>query len=421
MANASMLLGVLSPYQGKKDLLTNNQSTGDIIEAILNAHQKYKGEYKKIAKFFDKRNGIETAKSVFDFLKENVNYVIEPSDFQSVKSPTAIIRDGFCDCKCYALFIGGICDALGIPFTYRFSSYRESDKTPQHIFVVIYPNTKSEKWVDPVLSYFDQKKMYKYKIDKSPMALYSISGIGKATAQQKAALKAAKAAKKSAKGKEAKKAAKAEVKAARKAAGRTAGQVLKKGVKLVAKVAASPARNAFLLLVKVNFANLAVKLSKAWEKNPSKLENFWQGIGGNIAALKKQWEIGKGKKRIFGYDSWDQEDTIGAAPVAAAVTAAAPIVAKVVSLLKDIGIEPEELVQIGKDAINAKVQQLVKEKLIPQAEEVATDEAIAENLDQKIDQFETASDSTTATEKPKWIIPALIGGAALVYFATRKK
>lgn len=417
MANAGMLLGVLSPYQGRKDLLTRNQSTGDIIEAILNAHQKYKGEYKKIAKFFDKKNGTETARSIFDFLKENVSYVIEPSDFQSVKSPSAIIRDGFCDCKCYALFIGGICDALGIPFTYRFSSYKETDRSPQHIFVVIYPNTKNEKWVDPVLSYFDQKKQYKYKIDKSPMALYSISGIGKATAQQKADLKAAKAVKKAAKGKVAKKAAKVELKAARKAAGRTAGQVLKKGVKIVAKVAASPARNAFLLLVKVNFANLAVKLSKAWEKNPSKLKNFWEGIGGNMEALKKQFEIGKGKKRIFGYNQWDQENSIGAAPVAAAVTAAAPIVAKITQLLKDIGVDPDELVQIGKDAINAKVQELVKNKLIPEAESVAEDSAIAENLDQKIDEFQ----NTTTTEKPKWIIPAVIGGAALIYFATRKK
>lgn len=419
MANAGILLGVLSPYQGRKDLITKNQSTGDIIEAILSAHQKYKGEYKKIAKFFDKKDGQETAKSVFNFLKDNVNYVIEPSDFQSVKSPAAIIRDGFCDCKCYALFIGGICDALGIPFTYRFSSYKSDETTPQHIFVVIYPNTKKETWVDPVLSSFNQRKQYKYKIDKSPMALYSISGIG-ATKAQKQALKQAKAVKKAAKGKAAKKAAKVEVKAARKAAGRTAGQVLKKGVKFVAKVAAAPARNAFLLLVKVNFANLAVKLSTAWNKDASKLTNFWQGIGGNINSLKKAFETGKGKKRIFGVDDWYQDNTIGVAPVAAAVTAAAPIIAAVKKFLEDVGIDPEELVQVGKDALNAKVQELVKEKLTPAAEENAVDSAIAENVDQKIDQYQSGN-TQTQTGTPKWIIPALIGGAAIVYFTTRKK
>jgi hypothetical protein len=411
MVSAGSLLGVLSPYQGNRVLIAKNQSTGDIIEAILSAHKQYKSEYKKIAKHFYKGNVQDTAKSIFNFLKENVNYVIEPSDFQSVKSPTSIIRDGFCDCKCYALFIGGICDALSIPFTYRFSSYKSSDKTPQHIFVVIYPNTKNEIWIDPVLSSFNERKQYKYKIDKSPMALYSISGIGKATAQQKATLKKAKQAKKSAKGKEAKTAAKAELKAARKEAGRTAGQVLKKGVKMVAKVAAAPARNAFLLLVKVNFTNLAVKLSKAWEKQPAKLKNFWEGIGGNMEALKKQFEQGKGKKRIFG--------TIGivdpASQTAVAATAAAPIIVKVAKILKDIGIDPEELVQIGKDAVNQKVQELVKEKLTPKAESNAEDAAVAESFDQ---QMETTS-STTGT--PKWIVPAVIGGAAIIYFATKKK
>lgn len=412
MASAGTLLGILSPYQGNRVLIAKNQSTGDIIEAILSAHKQYQSEYKKIAKHFNKGNGIDTARSVFDFLKENVDYVIEPSDFQSVKSPTAIIRDGFCDCKCYALFIGGICDALGIPFTYRFSSYKSTDKTPQHIFVVIYPDTKKETWVDPVLSSFNQRKQYKYKIDKSPMALYSISGIGKATAQQKSALKAAKTAKKAVKGKEAKSAAKAELKEARKAAGRTAGQVLKKGVKMVAKVAASPARNSFLLLVKVNFANLAVKLSKAWEKQPAKLKNFWEGIGGNMEALKKQFEIGKSKKRIFGYG---EGAYIGVAPAVAATTAA-PILAKVAQVLKDIGIDPEELVQIGKDAVNTKVQQLVKNVLTPKAESIAEDAAIAENFDKQVEDK-----NTSMTAKPKWIIPAVIGGAAIIYFATKKK
>jgi hypothetical protein len=411
MASAANLLGVLSPYQGNRLLIAANQSTGDIIEAILSAHQKYKPEYKKISKHFNKGNAKETGKAIFDFLKDNVNYVIEPSDFQSVKSPTAIIRDGFCDCKCYALFIGGICDALGIPFTYRFSSYKSSDKTPQHIFVVIYPNTQKETWIDPVLSSFNQRKQYKYKIDKSPMALYSISGIGKATAQQKSALKAAKAAKKSAKGKEAKTAAKAELKEARKAAGRTAGQVLKKGVKMVAKVAASPARNSFLLLVKVNFANLAVKLDKAWQKQPAKLKNFWEGIGGNMEALKKQFDIGKSKKRIFGYSDGSY---IGVAPAAAAVTAA-PIIAKIVKVLEDIGIDPDELLQIGKDAVNKKVQQLVQDKLTPKAESAAEDAAVAESFDQQVEE------TSNSTAIPKWVIPAVIGGAAIIYFAKKKK
>jgi hypothetical protein len=75
-----------------------------------------------------------------------------------------------------------------------------------------------------------------------------------------------------------------------------AGATLKKGVKLVAKVAASPARNAFLLLVDINFIGLANKLSAAYKKKASGLTNLWQGLGGNIASLKKAWEKGEKKK-----------------------------------------------------------------------------------------------------------------------------
>ena len=305
---------------------------------------------------------------------------------------------------------------LGIPFNYRFASYKIFNKEPQHVFVVVNPGTNNEIWIDPVLKEFNYKKPYSHAIDKKPMALYSISGIGKATKDQKAALKAAKKAKKAAPTKQAKKAAKVELKAARKAAGRTAGQVLKKGVKAVLKVAASPVRNAFLALVALNFGGLGTKLNKAWQKAPSKLQNFWEGAGGKIDALKKAWEKGSKKKRIFG------NDMIGAAPAAAA-TAAAPLLVKVASLLKSIGIEPEELVQLGKDAVNAKAQELAKKVLMPKAQDEA------ENIDTAEQVFEEETVTTTAAptfEKPAATgtmnyLPLIIGGAAVLYFVTRKK
>lgn len=407
------ILGRLNPYQAQERLIVEDQSTGDIISAITNSHEKYKPEYKKIALFFKGSNPKQTGKKLFDFLKNNVRYVIEPGDRQTVKSPAAILAQGHGDCKHYSLFSGGVLQQLGIPFAYRFASYKTFDPQPGHVFVVINPGTSNEIWIDPVLSTFDYKKPYTYAKDKK-MALYTVSGIG-ATAAQKAALKQAKAAKKAAKGKEAKKAAKVEVKAARKAAGRTAGQVLKKGSKVVLKVAASPMRNAFLLLVKLNFANLGVKLKNAWDKAPSKLQNFWESAGGKIEALKKAWEKGSTKKRIFG------DDTIGALPAAAAAApaAAAPLLVKIAELLKGIGIDPAELVEIGKDAINQKAQELAKKVLQPAAAKEAAQVEVADQLEQE---------TTTATPAPMFkaatgtsMLPLILGGAAVLYFVTRKR
>ena len=417
--DAAILMGILSPYQNRREMLTAEQSTGDIIDAILDAHRRHAQDYSKISSFFNAGSKKETARKIYNFLKKNVRYVIEPGSKQTVKSPAAILATGYGDCKHYSLFAGGILQNLGIPFAYRFASYKLFDKQPQHVFVVVNPGTEKEIWIDPVVGEFNYKKPYSYAIDKK-MALYSISGIG-ATAQQKADLKAAKAARKAAPTKAARKAAVTEVRAARKAAERTTGQVLKKGAKVVLKVAAAPVRNAFLLLVSLNFAGLGNKLSAAWDKAPSKLQNFWESAGGQINALKKAWEKGSTKKRIFGME---QIGVAPAAPAAAAVTAA-PLLVKVADFLKQIGIDPAELVQVGVDAVNKKAQELAKKVLEPKAATDASDIDIADQVFEQPADMEPISDmapatTTTTTKKPNFL-PLILGGAAVLYFVTRKK
>lgn len=405
--DATTIMGRLEPFKNKQTMLVAEQSTGDIIEAITEAHKMHAPDYSQISSFFKAPTKRETAKRIFNFLKKNVKYVIEPGNRQTVKSPAAILATGHGDCKHYSLFAGGVLQNLGIPFAYRFSSYRMFDKQPQHVFVVVNPGTNDEIWIDPVLKEFDYKKPYNYAIDKKNMALYSISGIG-ATQAQKSRLKQAKAAKKAAPTKVAKKAAKQEVKAAREAAGRTVKQTLKKGAKVVLKVAAAPVRNAFLALVALNFGGLANKLQKGWQKAPTKIQHFWEAAGGKMQALKNAFDKGSKKKRIFGNDG------IGAAPAAATAAAAAPLLVKVADVLKSIGIEPDELVQLGKDALNQKAQELAKKALEPKAAKEA------ENIDIADQVFEeTTPVTTTTTGKPNFL-PLILGGAAVLYFVTKK-
>lgn len=381
--NQRQLIGVLQPYKGQVQKLVADQSTNDIIKAIEQAHYQHSNEYKKIAQYFKGSTDRQTAQNIFNFLKENIVYKIEPGNRQTVKSPAALLAHGYGDCKHYSKFIAGILQQLQIPFVYRFASYKYGEKTPGHVFVVMNPG-KNEIWIDPVLPSLDYRKNYYYKIDKK-MSLYSISGIGNPK------------------------------KAARKAAGKTLGQRLKKGTRIVAKVAAAPARAAFLLLVNLNFANLAVKLAKGWQKQPSKLQQFWESIGGKMDALKKAFDKGKTKKRIFGMDA-----EIGAVGTAAAAAAtAAPIIVKVVNILKEMGIDPEELVQVGKDAVNNKVQELVKDKLINPIKEDAAN----------IQEADILTDSTTAAapqqaaimKDGKLLLPLIAGGLIIGYLLLKKK
>ena len=376
--NAQTLMGQLDPFGNRRKLLVSEQSTSDIIQAILKAHRDHSKDYAKIAPSFNASSRREIGRKIFDFLKNNVLYRIEPSSKQTVKSPAAILAQGYGDCKHYSLFAGGVLENLGVPFAYRFASYRMWDKSPQHVFVVINPGTKNEIWLDPVLPSYDQKKPYNYAIDKK-MAIYSISGI-----QNENQI--------------------GSVKSAVKAVKKTAGKVLKKGTRLFLKVNVAPMRNAFLLLVKLNVGGLATKFSKAWEKNASKVQNFWEGLGGATSALKSAWTKGSKKKRIFG-------SSVGEVAVAATVTAAAPLLVKAANFFKQIGIDPAELVQIGKDAVNKKAQELAQKALDPKAASEARD----------IDLAEQAMDETGEAPKKMNILPLILAGGAIVYFVTRKK
>ena len=386
MVSTGMLLGRINPYNNKKKILVENQSTNDIIQSILDNHKKYINEYKNISSFFKGSNNYETGKNIYNYLKKNISYKIDSADRQLIKSPAAILATKEADCKMYSNFAAGILDNLKIPFVYRFAGYSAFDNQPAHVFVVINPNTKKEIWLDPVLRQYDYKKPYNFKIDKK-MAVIAVSGIGKA-------------------GK-----GKAKVK-----------NVLKKGAKVIVKVAATPARNAFLLLVKLNFTGLATKLNTAFAKEPSKLQKLWEGtLGGKINSLKKAFDTGKNKKRIFGHNNTIGEPTA----VATAIAAAAPIIAKVGTFLKSVGINPAELVDIGKKALNEKAKALVTKKLMPRVEqgevfnEVANEAVNEDNFPMQTTNVKAAT-NVIAT-KNKMLPLYLLGGAALVYLIAKKK
>jgi hypothetical protein len=344
MLSRSFLLHNISGFENRKNIIVEDQTTGDIIKAILDTHPKYKNDYKKIAHYFKGTNEIQTCEKIWKFLKKNIRYVIESENKQYVRSPAAILKQAVSDCKCYALFAGGICDALGLDFCYRFASYNNLIKQPGHVFLVVNPGTQNEIWIDPVLSYFNYKKPYYYKIDKKPkMAIYSISGIGRASKAQRMAKRTA-----------------------RKKAGKSFGQKLKKGLRGVLKVAAAPARNAFLAIVQLNVHNLAKKLAVAYAKNPASLKEFWEKFGGRIDKLVGAINRGKKKKRILGIEPG--YNAIGVVDTGVYIATAAPILIKVADFLKKVGINPQDLVDLGKKAINAKAKQLLENQLIPQAE-----------------------------------------------------
>jgi hypothetical protein len=185
MITPNIILAKLSPFNNYKKIVVDDQTTSDIIYGLLQNHDRYKNEYDKISEIFVGDNVKETARNIYDFLKKNVKYYIEPTKNQTLRSPSAIVAMQMgADCKSYASFILGVFDSLNrkgiyrVPLAYRFASYKENSKNPQHVFAVLYPNTNREIWVDPVLDKFDLKKQPTfYKDKKLNMALIAMSGV----------------------------------------------------------------------------------------------------------------------------------------------------------------------------------------------------------------------------------------------------
>lgn len=185
MITPNIILAKLSPFNNYKKIVVDDQTTSDIIYGLLQNHDRYKNEYDKISELFLGNSVKDTARNIYDFLKKNVKYYIEPTKNQTLRSPSAIVAMPIgADCKSYASFILGVFDSLNrkgiynVPLAYRFASYKEYSKNPQHVFAVLYPNTDKEIWIDPVLDKFDLKKQPTYYKDKKlSMALIAMSGV----------------------------------------------------------------------------------------------------------------------------------------------------------------------------------------------------------------------------------------------------
>ena len=184
MHSKNFILQKLSPFKNYKKVITTDQSTKDIVNGIIDTHYKWDKEYDKISQYFVGADVEETAKNVWEFLKNNVPYYIESSNNQTLRSPAAIVSMPG-DCKSYSLFINGVFSSLArkgilnVPYAFRFASYKEGIKEPGHVFSVLYPGTKNEIWIDPVLDRFNDKSKQPtfFKDKNSKMSLIALSGV----------------------------------------------------------------------------------------------------------------------------------------------------------------------------------------------------------------------------------------------------
>ena len=176
-------------FAGLKEKISGDADNADLRKAILEALPKAVEQTKNLAPYFRATNERETAKKIFDFLKQRVKY--KADDYrQVIQLPSAILRPGaIADCKSLSLFTAAVLQNLGIPWHFVLASYTDST-IPGHIYVV----TDSGIIIDVVWGKFNSEKKAKYKY-KMPfkgannMKYTSITGLGATESAQEWAIR----------------------------------------------------------------------------------------------------------------------------------------------------------------------------------------------------------------------------------------
>lgn len=168
------LIKALAGTQPVPYMVVDQQTAGDIMDEILNAHRENAWHYDLIAGFIQSDNIEDVCYELWEFCRKNLSYVEEDGTYQYVSCPYTILTKKKVDCKNYSAFICGMLDALkrkGWPIVcqYRFVSYEFFNRDPHHVFAVCNPNT-DDIWIDPVLPTFDQRTFYWYKVERKPKA-----------------------------------------------------------------------------------------------------------------------------------------------------------------------------------------------------------------------------------------------------------
>jgi len=347
-----------------------------LVNVLLSLFPLAVSQTKNISKFFRGINPEQSARNIYNFLRQEITYKADDSLEQRPKLPSALINTGVGDCKSYALFSSAIMYNLYNNAQLEFCS-DVSYTNPTHIYgaynnLVIDGTYKNFNKRIPNIKY---KKTYNMQIDSITGKRYNEDPI---EGWLKDAIN--------------------KVKDTVKKAADTAGDLVRDPKQAARKLYLAIPRQAFLGLVSLNVRSFATKLNR----NRNTALSLWTNkAGGTASALNRAINDGMKKRAIFGNYYELQRDgfvpinygigePVTAATITASITAAVPVIVILNTALK----ESKEFVQ-NFTRKNQESQNIT-------------------NTDQIINSTGTATgldfSSTEETDKPDYIKPLIFAG-----------
>lgn len=364
---------------------------GDIIRALLNNYPIAVIQARQFAHKFKRGTRLETAAAIWQFLKKNATYKRDGAARQMIRLPRRFLYDSALkynsgDCKSFSLFTASILGALGMPVKFRFTSYKKTNPTPSHVYIVTQDENGRDIIIDGVYTKFNAEKHYNFKIDKS-MTVETLAGLNDGTIQKTWLRRAARPlrfyrddlaklspAQKMAwltKYREARQyIIKCKAKQARALsdevntetinaplnisinhgaaiAGRRGKKVGQKIGRGFAKIALGAGRGAFLAVIALNLAGMATKMKQLQITGRfDRVKKLWLKLGGGMRLLNKAINKGAKKKPIVLnkkmrrklLQQWKNQGKpvgggINGAGAGAAAAAALPVIAAIIPVI----------------------------------------------------------------------------------------
>lgn len=166
----------IPPATGESSLKYAKGYTADIMKEVFDCYREKRDQLKDFAPYLQKGTIYETCRAIWQFVKSNIRYKVDPIGQQWVKTPARLFEDKVGDCKSFSVFIASCLYNLGINGMFRFVSFNNSP-LPTHVYVIVPYKGRMIK-IDAVLPWFDKEKPYRYKHDYNMTEISRLSGIG---------------------------------------------------------------------------------------------------------------------------------------------------------------------------------------------------------------------------------------------------
>lgn len=169
--------GQIASFAENKNV--TNFANGNLPQLIQSIHNAIPGAEKQAENFaykFKGKTAEETARNIFNFLKNQINYKADPPSRQDIKLPSRLVFDGSGDCKSYSLFTVAVLNNLGYQAGLRYAGYSLANK-PTHVYPFLLLPNGQKIFIDAVWGHFNSEKPFTYKKDYL-MQINTLSGIG---------------------------------------------------------------------------------------------------------------------------------------------------------------------------------------------------------------------------------------------------